>query len=101
MGKCCNKTVHLTACIATIVSILAGAGYIVLLSMRKKVLLNLDEYGEVFHEWGTAPFTSVGIVQGNEQCPATHPEMVLYDSWPGLEIACYCDNSTDLESVMG
>ena len=101
MGKCCNKTVHITGCIATIVSILAAAGYIVLLSMRKNVLLNLDEYGEVVHEWDTATFTSVGIVRGDESCPSSHPEMVLYDSWPGLEISCYCDPSTDLKSVMG
>ena len=66
MGKCCNKTVHITACMATILGMLAGAAYIVLLSMRKNVLLNLDEYGEVVHEWGTAPFISVGIVRGDE-----------------------------------
>jgi hypothetical protein len=67
--------------------------------MRQKTLLNLDEYSEVLHEWGTVPFTSVAIVKGEQRCPVTHPALVLADVWPGLDIMCYCEPSADFSTV--
>ena len=101
MGKHCDRSVHVTACIATLFSILASVAYIVITEMRKKSLLNLDEYSELVHEWDTSPFVAIVIVEAEDPCPDSHPALMFYDNWPGLDVMCYCEPSADYESVYG
>ena len=51
------------------------------------------------HEWDTIPFTSVAIVKAEDQCPILHPTLVITDTWPGLDIMCYCEPSADFDTV--
>lgn len=101
MGKHCDRSVHVTACIATLFAALSSVSFIVISGMRKETLLNLDEYNEIVHEWDTVPYTSVAIVKAEDSCPGTHPSLMIYDVWPGLEIVCYCEPSADYETVFG
>ena len=67
--------------------------------MREKTLLNLDEYSELVHEWDTSPYISVALVKAEDPCPASHPSLMFYDNWPGLDVMCYCEPSAEHESI--
>ena len=101
MGKHCDRCVHVTACIATLFAILSSVAFIVLAGMREETLLNLDEYHEIVHEWDAIPYVSVAIVKAEDRCPVSHPSLLIYDSWPGLEIKCYCEPSAEFKTVYG
>ena len=47
------------------------------------------------------PFIDVTVVQADQFCPQTHPALVAFDIWPGLNQMCYCNNESDLETVYG
>lgn len=98
MGKCCDRTVHLAGCFATLFAVLSSISYLVLQGLRERTLLNLDEYNEVYREWDTVPYVSVAIVPSKEPCPPTHPSLMLYDSWPGLQLVCYCEPSAEYDT---
>ena len=99
MGKHCDRCVHVTGCIGTLFAVLASVSFIVIQSMRQQTLLNLDEYNEIVHEWDTRPFTEVAIVKAEDPCPPSHPALLIYDNWPGLDIMCHCEPSADFETV--
>jgi len=99
MGKHCDRTVHVTACIATLFAVMASVSFIVISSMRTQTLLNLDEYNEIVHEWNTVPYVSVALVNAKDPCPNSHPALMFYDNWPGLDIMCYCEPSANYDSV--
>ena len=101
MGKHCDRMVHVTACMATFFAALSCIAYFVIQGMRDKILLNLEEYREVRHDWETVPYTEVAIGRADRACPVTHPSLVIYDSWPGLEVSCYCIPGADYDSVVG
>ena len=50
------------------------------------------------HEWDTTPYISVALVKGEDPCPISHPSVMIYDNWPGLEIMCYCEPSADYDT---
>ena len=33
-----------------------------------------------------------------DPCPPTHPDLLLYDSWPGFKLMCYCEPSAEYSS---
>ena len=101
MGKHCDRFVHVTACLSTLFAAFSSIAYFVIQGMRDKVLINLEEYREVFHDWETVPFTSVALASGDQGCPVTFPDLVIYDSWPGLEVMCYCIPGSEYSSVVG
>ena len=67
--------------------------------MREKTLLNLDEYSEIVHEWDTMPYVSIALVKADDPCPPSHPSLMFYDNWPGLDVMCYCEPSADYDTI--
>ena len=63
MGKHCDRMVHVTACLATLLAGMSCVAYFVIQGMREKILLNLEEYREVTHDWDTVPYTEVAIAR--------------------------------------
>ena len=101
MGKSCNKIVHVTACISVFFALASGALYLILRGMRSNVLLNLAEYHELKREWESVPFVSLLTISGADNCPWTHPVLVAFDEWPGLNVACSCTSDAENSSVYG
>ena len=101
MGKHCNRTVHISACLAILFACFSGISYLVMRSMRNKVLLDLDEYFEIKRDWETNPFTAVTIVRAEDECPASHPALVISDYWQGLEIVCFCSSASGFSTSIG
>lgn len=91
----------MSACITTIMAMFSCIAYFIIQGIRDKVLLEIGEYNEVVHEWATVPFSEIAIVTGTRSCPLTHPALVVYDIWPGLDIACYCQRSAKYTSTYG
>ena len=98
MGKGCNKMVHVSACVSVFFALVSGALYLILRGMRSNVLLNLAEYRQLKREWETVPFVEVVVSPAGEACPWTHPVLVAFDEWPGLDIACSCTSDSEFSS---
>jgi len=61
----------------------------------------MGEYNELQREWDTRPFIEMMTIRSSESCPFTHPVLVAFDEWPGLEIKCSCTSDSLFESVIG
>ena len=56
---------------------------------------SLDSSPSVLEKsWDMPPFVDV-IVTKALSCPATHPESLIYDIWPGAKLYCSCPNPND------
>jgi len=95
MGKHCNRMTHVLGCIATVFGVFSAVCYMVIQKIRVQTLLSLEEFNEAAREWDTSSFTELTIATADKSCPPTHPSLVVYDNWPGLEINCYCNPSSD------
>ena len=101
MGKKCDRCVHVTGCLSVFFAVLSGIIYFVLGAMRDKILINLGEYNEIKREWETKPFTEMLTVKSTDSCPYSHPVLVAFDEWPGLDIMCSCTSDAEFDSVYG
>jgi len=71
--------------------------WIVTLSMLIRVTKNpkdIENYDlsyiyQVKDDWQTSPFVDVKMTT-DSTCPLTHPELVLYELWPGATTFCDC-----------
>lgn len=52
-------------------------------------------------DWTKTPFVSPIIVSSKDDCPATHPEPMIYDIWMGLIENCFCQDGSELEGTRG
>ena len=101
MGKHCDRCVHVTACLSVFWGVLSGIIYLVLAAMREQILINLGEYNELKREWDTKPFVEMFPVKSTDSCPRSHPVLVAFDEWPGLDVMCSCTSDAAFESVYG
>ena len=101
MGKHCDRWLHVNACISAFFALLSCIAYFVIQGLRDQILLDIGEYSEVVHEWSTVPFTEIAIMEQTRSCPLTHPALVVYDVWPGLDINCYCTPSAEFTTEYG
>lgn len=91
----------MNACLAAFMALLSCIAYFVIQGIRDQVLLDVGEYNEVVHEWATVPYSEVTIVSASRGCPSTHPALVVYDIWPGLDVVCYCQKDAKFTTVIG
>ena len=57
-----------------------------------------DEIGEIaqlYKEWTSEPYIDIVSVKAGEECPDTHPDVFLYETWPGTALTCYCRKSRE------
>ena len=45
---------------------------------------------QVRYNWLTKPFTDITVVDADDNCPASFPDEVIYNVWPGTRMMCDC-----------
>jgi len=53
------------------------------------VIGDLNHMTYIERDWQKKPYEDI-IVTEDAECPATHPEAVFFDVWPGLRPYCDC-----------
>ena len=51
---------------------------------------DMGEVGEILKQWSRRPFVDIISVLSEDGCPSSHPELVVFDVWPGTMPLCIC-----------